>query len=175
MRNLGIVSYISFWVFTLISMITNCDWYKISQHTLSKLGRPGLAHNPWLFSIGLAVSGAMMLIYGINICRRCGKKWVCFGGALITLSGAFMILLGPLYDGKPAHDLIALCVFYLVYVGSLVVTFEFGRKEKLFGFVVLVAAIAGNMLTIWPALTYLEIYGLFLILLDLMMLRKIIQ
>ena len=153
-----------FWIFTLVSIRVNGDWWNILDFTLSKLGKPGMASHPWIFSTGLIVGGIFMIAHGSSLILHSSVKLKITGASYILLSGVFMILLALFPDGTEPHDFIALSVFLIFYTGNLI--YGLGSRDKRIrnSFIsIFLAALIGLSLPIWPSLGVLEIYGLALV------------
>ncbi len=166
-KTLGLISMGIFWIFTIVAVFMN-PWFDISHHTLSKLGKPGMANSPWMFSSGAIIGGAFMIWYGIEISRKNDYRLGILGGGYVILSGVFMALVGVFPDGTKPHDFIALSTFLLFYTGFMLLGLGSRRVFlKCSTISVFIAAIAGLVCPCWRSLGYLEIYGISLVILDM--------
>ena len=147
-----------FWIFTFVAIKFNSNWFRLSKHTYSKLGNPELASFPWIFWLALIIGGALIVSYGIWM--TFGNKFQAIGGAYMILSGTFMIMIGPIHDGKKPHDTLAFLTFFLFYVGSAI--YGIGSEkllQKIVQPLILASAIVG-MFFKWPSGGYEELYGI---------------
>ncbi|MCD6449829.1 MAG: DUF998 domain-containing protein [Thermotogaceae bacterium] len=169
-KYLGLISMSIFWIFTFISIHLN-PWFDISRCTFSKLGKIGLANYPWVFSAGTMIGGIFMICYGIEIIRNTTRKLQTVGGSYVLLSGVFMMLVGLFPDGTKPHDFIALSTFLLFYTGIMLFGVGNSKKSlKLSTTLVFIMALAGLLCPCWASLGYLEIYGLILVIFDIILL-----
>ena len=165
MKWCGICSTIAFWTFTLISIKTN-GWFKLEEHTYSKLGVPELSENFWIFWLGLLLGGALMITYGIWMMRS-ESKVQAVGGAYVALSGVFMMIIAPIHAGVESHDTLAFLTFMLFYSGSAI--YGLGSESVvlrisqplIFGIALFVI-----FADVFPSLGYLELFGISLVMAD---------
>lgn len=165
----GIVSISVFCLGVFISKIQN-SWFDISKHTLSKLGRLGLANDPWIFSIFVAIAGAIMVLYGIYMIIDSSSKLKIVGSAYVLLSGIFMILVGLFPDGTKPHNFIALFTFLSFYTGMML--YGLGSSNRFFKIstlVIFLVIVITLIFKLFKALGYLEVFGLTLIILELIL------
>jgi len=166
-KYLGFASLGIFLVFTLISKHLN-PWFNVAHYTFSKLGKIGLANYPWIFSAGTIIGGIFMMWYGVEIVKNSIGKLQVLGGGYVLLSGIFMALIGLFPDGTKPHDFIAVVTFLSFYIGFTL--FGFGSNKKAFKFYtafVFALALIGLLYPHWPSLCYLEIYGISLVIFDM--------
>ncbi len=157
---------IVYWIFTLVSIQINSDWFTLSRHTFSKLGNPSMARHPKVFWTGLISGGILMTLYGVWL-STVGGRVATVGAAYVILSGVFMALIGPIHDGLKAHDTLALLTFIFFYAGSSLA--GLGSHSvflKIFQPAILAAAILGMALPVWVSLGALELYEIVLVMIS---------
>ncbi len=152
-----------FWAFTFTSISLN-RWFTPLEFTFSKLGNPKLAVKPWIFQTGLVIGGIFMVLFAIHLVRVSSGKIDVMGGAYVLISGVFMALIGPIHDGLKPHDTLAFLTFWIFFIGMAL--FGIGKRSGLVTLPVLLGAIVGQLLPVWPHLGTLELYGLILVLMD---------
>ncbi len=175
MRFFGMLSVAIFFLGVFISTLFN-PWFDLSKHTFSKLGNQNLASKPWIFSLFVSIGGAFMTIYGIYIVSRSKGKLEIVGGTYVLTSGVFMTLVGIFPDGTKPHDFIAFMTFYLFYIGTTI--YGLGSRSKLVKIIpvlVLMTAISVTVKNPFPSLGYLELFGLALVVMDLIVLSQVVK
>ncbi|QTA38275.1 DUF998 domain-containing protein [Thermosipho ferrireducens] len=169
LKFLGLLSITMFFVGVFISVYFN-EWFNLSQYTFSKLGNSYLATYPWIFSFFVIVGGVFMTFYGLVLIRKSIEKLRIIGGAYVLLSGIFMILVGVFPDGTKPHDFVALMTFLIFYAGMMV--YGFKSSDKVFQvssvaiFITIIIVLVYNP---FPSTGYLEIFGLLLVVIDLIL------
>ncbi|SHH46770.1 DUF998 domain-containing protein [Thermosipho atlanticus] len=163
---LGLFSIGVFIAGILVSNMFN-PWFNISIHTFSKLGKPGFATYPWIFSCSLIIGGILMSLYGFFMTLKSYSKSGTIGGSYVLLSGIFMILTGLFPDGTKPHDFIALSTFLLFYIGEMIYGFGSSKAVNFSTTLVMIVALIALLFNPFPSLGYLEIFGVSLVVVDL--------
>jgi len=153
------------WLVIALSWSLN-PWFDPLRGAYSDLGSPG-ARYPWVFNLGMIVSGALVAALGIVVYRLSGSRLEAAGAALLSEAGVFLALVGLFPEGTRPHSFVAAWFFLQLYASYVVLGVEL-RRRGLAGGLALAAvgalavplASLVELLVGWPSVAVLETYAM---------------
>lgn len=109
LKNTGIVSSVSGWLFILASIQHN-PWFVFIEHAFSDLGGPR-AFNAWVFNYGMMFTGVLIVGYSIYLLSTSFNKSTTVGAAFMMITGVFLTLIGAFPSGTQHHYFVSVWVF----------------------------------------------------------------
>ncbi|MDK6028650.1 DUF998 domain-containing protein [Ignisphaera sp. 4213-co] len=161
----GIIAAVLAWIIIAISISQN-PWFDVFKHALSDLGG-SKANNPWIYNIGLIVTGVITCLYALYIAYVANSKVYVYASALLFVAGIFLALIGIYPSGTRPHTFVSTWFFIQMLLAIIATAIGMAVEHRIvYSIVFGVVAIAGPLGAIflkWPSVALLEIYGIVLI------------
>ena len=109
LRFMGLVSSVLFWVVASLSMLYN-PWFSLTTNAFSDLGGRS-ANQPWIYNIGLMVTGGVALLYALSLIDDAKNKAQVVGGGFMFMAGVFLALIGIYPSGTGPHTFVSTWFF----------------------------------------------------------------
>ncbi|BES80922.1 DUF998 domain-containing protein [Pyrodictium abyssi] len=152
------------WLVITVSWSLN-PWFDPLRGAYSDLGSPG-ARYPWVFNLGMIVSGALVVALGIVVYRVSVSRLEAAGAALLSEAGVFLALVGLFPEGTRPHSFVATWFFLQLYASYVVLGVALRRRGLAEGLALaavgaLAVPLAGlvEFLVGWPSVAVLETYA----------------
>ncbi len=164
-RLTGIGAAVLAWIVIALAARRN-PWFDVFRHALSDLGGPG-ATDPWVYNVGLMVTGALASVYGLYLAYASESKPLTYASAFVFVAGIFLTLIGAFPSGTRPHVFVSTWFFVQMWMAMVAAAAGFlARRELATGGLLLALSVvgpAGALLVRWPSVALLEIYGIAII------------
>jgi len=165
-RLCGVIAAILAWIIIALAVLRN-PWFNLLEHALSDLGDPKGAIDPWIYNVGLIVTGVITCIYSTYIANASSNKVLVFASALLFVAGVFLALIGVYPAGTRPHTFVSTWFFIQMFLAIVATAIGFAI-EKAFHHAAVLWAVStigplGAILVKWPSVALLEFYGIVLI------------
>ena len=162
LRSLGVASGISGWLVILASIQRN-PWFVFTEHAFSDLGGP-MAHDTWLFSNGMILTGLVIILYGVYLVHVSFNKPTTVGAAFLLITGGFLTLIGVFPSGTAPHFFVSVGFFTMSDLSILAWGAGLlGGEKNVFGKLFVGIGVLGPVLTAiipWPSIAVVEAFGI---------------
>ncbi|MGC9009796.1 MAG: DUF998 domain-containing protein [Sulfolobales archaeon] len=165
-RFTGLIAALFAWAIIILSISQN-PWFDLYKHALSDLGDPVRANKPWIYNLGLIITGVLTCIYSLYLTYVASNKIHVFASAMIFVAGIFLALIGLYPSGTRPHVFVSTWFFIQIWISMLAFFIEaLINRRRLNGVILgLITVIGplGALLIKWPSTALLEIYGIILV------------
>jgi len=165
-RFCGVVAAILAWIVIALAVSRN-PWFNVFKHALSDLGDLKGANDPWIYNVGLIVTGVITCIYSLYIAYTSNNKVLVFASALLFVAGIFLALIGVYPAGTRPHTFVSTWFFIQMLLAIIAIAIGFTVEKALLHAAILwiisVIGPLGAILIKWPSVALQEIYGIILI------------
>ncbi|ALL00810.1 hypothetical protein Pyrde_0760 [Pyrodictium delaneyi] len=153
------------WLVIAFSWSLN-PWFDPLRGAFSDLGSPR-AHLPWVFNLGMIVSGLLVMLLGLTVYRVSVLRLEAAGAALLSEAGVFLALVGMFPEGTKPHSFVAAWFFLQLYTSYVVLGMALyrrglekrGRALALIGVLAPLLAVLVEYTMGWPSIAVLETYA----------------
>ena len=151
------------WV-VILAAISRNPWFMFTDNAFSDLGNP-MANDPWLFNYGMIINGLLIVLFSIYLIEASFNKTGTVGGGFMTITGAFLVLIGVFHEGSPNHFFVSLWFFTQADLAILVWGLALFRDSRWsrYGWGFLALSVVGTAVAFvvpWPSTAVVEAYGI---------------
>jgi len=160
---MGWASTVSGWLVILLAISRN-PWFVFTENALSDLGAAS-ANDPWLFNVGMILTGAMIMLYAVHLLEVSINKLSRVGGASMAITGLMLTMIGCYPEGTPYHYTVSVWFFsqgaLTVLIWGLALIGEVTWRK--YGLIFTFMGIAGPIIAVfvpWSSTAVAEAYGI---------------
>jgi hypothetical membrane protein len=163
LRYAGLAVVVGGWL-VILAAISRNPWFVFTENAFSDLGNP-LANDPWLFNYGMIINGLLIILYSLYLIEVSFNKTGTVGGAFMTITGVFLVLIGVFHEGSPNHFFVSLWFFTQGDLTTLTWGLALYRDTKWhrYGLGFMALSIVGTAVAFvvpWPSTAVIEAYGI---------------
>ncbi len=145
-RILGLIGPIVAYTFIGLSVYLN-PWFSLEGHALSELGdsRKEYCKYPWLYNLGLEISGAIMALFALGLVARSKNLLEGLGSTLVLAGSISLSMIGVFPSGTQLHVPATASFYLLTPIGLLLMALS-QIKRNLFASLLMMAAIFSSLI-----------------------------